>query len=120
MRACGLSTSMQESRELEKVQTFTVFENVFRVGKHDVHFSEKSCQPVQIHLIVADNSRERHRRSFAQVVEVILRDQGGFHVVLAAPTELCSVQNVALKLYQPNAAQAQSPERACRVQQIEM
>jgi len=120
MGAALISAALQESRKPEKIETLHFICVARQIRKQRVDFEEKSCQAAQIHLIVLHDSRERARASSSQIIEVILRDQSRLHIVLAAPAEPLRIEDVALELHEPDAAQAQLPQCARRMQQIQM
>jgi len=97
-----------------------LLKNGWRFGQHRVDFAEKSRQPAQVHLIVPHNSHHWLRRSPTQIVEVMLRNLGRRNVVFAVPAEPPRIEDAPFKFREPHAAQAQPPQRARRMQQVQV
>ncbi|OLC99488.1 MAG: hypothetical protein AUH86_02260 [Acidobacteria bacterium 13_1_40CM_4_58_4] len=120
MRTARIPAALQESRKAKKIEAFHFACVARQIRKQRIDSAEKSGQAAQVHLIVLHDSRKRARASASQIIEVILRDQSRLHIVLAAPAEPRGVEDVAFEFHQPNRTQAQLPQRARGMQQIQM
>ena len=84
--------------------------------------SRERRQAAQVHLVVAENSRERLGGPSAQVIEIHLRDQRRIDVIVAGPFEGAPAarEDVALQVLQAHRTEPQPPELARGMQQIQM
>src|SRR5437016_7881758 len=56
LSARGISAALEETRESKQIEAFVFLKAARGVGEHGIDFSEQSCQPAQVHLVVAHNS----------------------------------------------------------------
>ncbi len=86
------------------------------------NFSRQRGEAAQVHLVVAENSRERLGRSSAEIIEIHLRNQRGIDVIVARPFERAAVaaQNMPLEILEAHGTEPQPPELARGMQQIQM
>jgi len=120
LSAREISAALEETRESKEIEACIFLTHVRGVGEHGIDFSEQSCQPAQVHLIVAHNSGQRIHRSAPQIIEVMLRDQGAIDIVFAMPAQPFSIEDAAFEFHQSNAAKPQLPQRAGGMQQVQM
>ncbi len=111
---------VKEFRQTEKIERVGLCEAIFARSEQGIDFAEKSRESTQVHLIVSDDSSERLAASAAQIIEVELRDESGGDVVFAAPAEAGGVEHVALEFDEAHGTEAQSPQGAGGMEQVEM
>jgi hypothetical protein len=112
--------SVKKFRQAKKINRIGLREAAFARFEKGIDFYEKGSDAAQVHLIVLDDCGEGMARAAAQVIEVILRNECGGDIVFATPAEAGGFENVALKFDEADRAQAQSPERARWMQQVQM
>jgi len=69
---------------------------------------------------VAHDSGKRFGGSAAQVVEIKLRDKRGRNIILAMPAQTRCVKDVAFEFHEPHRTEAEFPQCARGMQQIQM
>lgn len=116
-----LTASIQEAREAEKIERlFRRYGVRLAIGQHGGNSGEKSGESAQVHLVVTNDAGERLGNAAAKIVKVDLRNESGVHIIFAMPTEAGRIEDAALKLDETNGAEAEPPDGARGMQEVEM
>lgn len=116
----AIATALQEARETEKVEAVEDAAVGIFSGEERINLAEERCEAAQIHLIVANHCRQRLGGASAKIVKIVLGDEGGDNVVLAVPADLVRIEDMAFEFDQAHRAEAQLPQSACGMKQVEM
>ncbi len=116
----GFTTAKKEAGEAEEVETGNVVIESGVFPEKRVHFGVQSREPAQIHLIVANYVHQRPGGTSAQIIEIKLGNECGRDVVVAMPAEARGIEDVTLEFDQAHGAEAQPPDSASGMEEIEM